>query len=217
MSNLSSINAVVFDMDGVLVDTSPCHEKAYDRLWSKLGLRGPKYEQLAGRSTKEVIKQVCGHFTPSERHKWVTYKQNEALKLLRSADIIFPDTVSTLKTLHGAGFKLALATSASRPSASLVLERLGAAEWFDIVITADDVEKAKPDPEIFIRAIQTLGLEPSKTLIIEDSRAGIESGLACGAKVINVRHRANFIEHGNFYGFHENLNEVTQLLPGGVS
>ncbi|NKB75732.1 MAG: HAD-IA family hydrolase [Gammaproteobacteria bacterium] len=215
--HLGGISGVVFDMDGVLVDTSPCHEQAYNRLMTKLKLPAVEYEQLAGRSTKDVVDQLCGHLSSQARQQCVSYKQTEALKLLRTADIVFADTVCSIEKLHRAGFKLALATSASKASAGLVLDRLGVSHLFEAVITADHVKKAKPDPEIFCRAIKALGLAPSASLIIEDSVAGVRSGLAAGARVVNVRNRISHIEHPSFSGFYGDLTEVTGLLMGRTS
>lgn len=215
--NTSGILGVVFDMDGVLVDTSPCHGEAYRRLWVKLGLPEISYEQLAGRSTKGVIEEYCPDLSKEARNQSVSFKQNEALTLLREADIVFADTVESVRELHENNFKLALATSASSGSTRLVLERLGIHDLFEVVVTGDQVTRAKPDPEIFKKAIRSLGLVVSQSLIIEDSAAGIAAGLASGGRVINVRNRVENVknnEHERFLGYYSDLKKVTHLLTG---
>ena len=217
MNSAGSVSCVVFDMDGVLVDTSPCHAEAYRRLWEKLELPQLPYHDLAGRSTKGVIDAYCAHLSPESRKQIVADKQGMALELLMNADIVFSDTIRAVKALHRRKLTLGLATSASQASANLVLERLGIGSLFDAVITADQVSNAKPDPELFVRAMNSLGALPSTAIVVEDSKAGIQAGLAAGAKVVNVRNKVDGVNHDCFLGYCRDLNELTQRISSSFT
>ena len=127
---------------------------------------------------------------------------------IRSADIVFDDTLSVLHALNQRGLRFALATSASKASADLVLSRLGVASLFDVVVTADDIEQAKPFPDVFNQAIRALNLTSDEVVIVEDSVAGVQAGLAANARLINVRHRVDGIDHPNFLGFCDDLHAL---------
>lgn len=174
-------------MDGVLVDTSQCHDFAYQALMNRLGLPIVDYGELAGRSTKSVVNEYLGHLSVEEQNECIAFKQQQALLLLKTADIVFSDTVQTIKTLHHQGFRLGLGTSASKNSVSLILDRLAVHHLFDVVVTADDVNNGKPSPEIFNKAIEGLMFCSNQVLIVEDSLAGLQAGLQSGAYVANVR------------------------------
>ena len=174
-------------MDGVLVDTSRCHDLAYQALMNRLGLPTMDYGELAGRSTKSVVREHLSHLSIKEQNECIAFKQRQALLLLKTADIVFSDTVQAIKALHHQGFRLGLGTSASKNSAALVLDRLAVHHLFDVVVTADDVNNGKPNPEIFNKAIDELELPSNQVLIVEDSLAGIQAALQSDAYVVNVR------------------------------
>ena len=117
-------------------------------------------------------------------------------------------------------FKLALATSASLAGAQLVLNRLQAENLFDYVITAEDVEYAKPAPDSFVKAIELMKLEPQQVLIVEDSVAGVQAGLSANAFVVSVREhstgeQALKIKDDHYIGHYASLNDLYHGLLEG--
>jgi len=204
-------------MDGVLVDTSPCHAEAYRQLWDRLGVDAPPYSDLAGRSTREVIDRYGAHLSQRQRDEAVAFKQTQALSLLATGDIVYQDTVTVLKTLHANNIKLALATSASANGTQLVLERLGVSHLFDVVITSEQVKRAKPDPDIFLNALARLQLPAVYTIIVEDSEAGIRAGLASNMKVVNVRQRIEGLSHPDLIGYFDSLSAMMVGIFGDRS
>ena len=179
----------VFDMDGVLVDSSGGHRLAYERLWQRCGIHGPAYEAIAGRSTYEVVRAVTARLEPSQRQldEWVAFKQQEARTLLTVKPIVYEDTLPALRALQARRMPMAVATGASRATAELILGRTALRSFFSAVVTAEDVTRGKPDPEIYRCVIGRAGVAAPRCIVVEDSRAGIDAGLACGAAVLSVR------------------------------
>jgi beta-phosphoglucomutase len=180
---------IVFDLDGVLVDTTDCHRRAYDDLWRLVGCAGPAYQVIAGRRTLDVIVDVTASLSPSaaQVHNWVTFKQGRARHYLAEIDIAYPDTRSCLDALATTRIRRALATGASRETTEIVLGRLGARERWAAVVTADDVTAGKPSPEVYLAAMAMTACPPARALVVEDSAAGLAAAAASGAYVVSVR------------------------------
>ena len=206
-----SLQGMVFDMDGVLVDTSECHSKAFDSLWKSLGIIGPEYSIIAGRSTIEVIQEYTD-LDENLLKEAVRNKQKSAIKLIATTDISFLDTEESIKKLYESEIPMAVATSASKEGATLSLKNGKIFDYFKKIVTASDEKRAKPAPDIFLNAIQSMGFLPEECLVIEDSVSGVEAGLAAGAKVVSVRNSEilihHFSSHKNFLGHHVNLSDL---------
>lgn len=204
---------VIFDLDGVLADTSPCHRQAYQDTWAVVGINGPEYEKIAGRKTYDVISAYTEHLNPSRGQviEWVCFKQLQARRYLSTENILYGDTAICLKTLSNLEIKVALGTSASRDSTDVIVKRLGLTPFFSVVVTGDDVRKGKPAPDIYVRAM-TLARTPSeRTLIIEDSESGLEAATASGAYTASVR-TMKPIDHLRFIGCFPGLNEMLTAI-----
>ncbi len=210
--NDTAIKGVVFDMDGVLVDTSPCHAAAYEQLWHQLKIEGPDYDRIAGRSTKAVIAEYAGHLSADEQANAVSVKQAIALKILAKTDVGFVDVRAALERLKRANIPMAIATSASKGSADLVLERLAIRDYFEAVITSEDVEKSKPAPDLFLEAIRKIGVDASGVLILEDSISGIKAALASEAYAVTVRQADTLTDqlkvHSRYLGHFDTVESV---------
>jgi HAD superfamily hydrolase (TIGR01509 family) len=208
----------VFDMDGVLVDTSDCHRLAYQRLWQRCGVVGPPYDEIAGRSTADVVREQTAalHPSPQDIEAWVAFKQRQARSLLASTDILYDDTMAALRVLRDHGVALAVATGASRATATFILERTQLLAFFCALVTAEDVMEGKPHPQIFRQAIARAGGTPADCVIVEDSLAGIEAAIACGAGVVCVRSGLRS-DHPAFLGSFPDLRAAVDYLIGSVA
>jgi len=217
-SNLNQVSfkGLIFDMDGVLVDTSPCHALAFTQLWEKLKLHGPNYAEIAGRSTKEVIASYASNLDGEQQHEATRFKQKTALEILKSANISFDDTSASLHKIFLKNLPMVVATSASRASAELALKNANISQYFSAIITAEDVKQAKPEPDLFIAAIEELGLATQDCLVIEDSESGVAAGLASKAQVVSVRNSAfnsSAVEqYDNYLGHFSNLASLVDQL-----
>ena len=204
---------VVFDLDGVLVDTSPCHSQAYADLWAEIGLEGPAYADIAGQKTVEVVARVAADLTPTEAQlrSWTAFKQERARRYIASEDIAYADTLPALRALRADGMSLALGTGASRRTAEAVLARLGLADFFAVVATAEDAVRGKPAPDVYEVLLRRLNADPNRTLVVEDSPAGIAAALAAGAYAASVR-AGHGQDHRNFIGRYADVRSLFATL-----
>ena len=184
-----NIKGIIFDLDGVIVDTAKYHYIAWKELSDKLGLSFTKQdnEKLKGVSRIDSFKIILSlnnalnSFSESEIDKWANYKNEiylEHINKINNQEIL-PGVESFIADLKKKGYKIALG-SASK-NAQMILDKLGITNLFDAIIDGNKVTKAKPNPEIFIKCANDLGLSPSTCIVFEDAEAGIEA--AKGAKM----------------------------------
>lgn len=200
---------IVFDLDGVLADTSPLHERAYRQLWREIGVDAPPYgEALAGRPTREVIAAATGALAPSaaQLDAWTRRKQTLARELIGRGPIAFPDTPAALAVFARTA-PLAVATGASRATAETVLQRLGLADRFTRVLTAEDSERGKPAPDVYLRILAEARVPAAAALIVEDSPQGLAAAVASGAWVASVRTGAE-VPGRRFLGSYRDLADL---------
>jgi len=207
-----SLKLVVFDMDGVLVDTESCHREAYTELWRHVGIRGPSYRDIAGRTTREVVAAVTAALKPDPETllSWVHLKQESARRHVLQHDLLYDDVLDSVNRLAKT-YRLALATGGSRDTVEFVLRRLALAPFLEVVVTADDVSAGKPAPESYVRAMNESQVDPGATLVVEDSSAGLQAGLSSGAKVVSVRSGAE-LPHPRFLGHFRDLTDMIDSL-----
>ncbi len=184
--------ACIFDLDGVIVDTATYHYEAWKRLANSLGFdfTHEQNEQLKGISRMDSLDLVLGwgntQKSPDEKLKLAQQKNAWYLELVgkMKPDEILPGVRPFIEELKAAGIRIALG-SASKNS-SEILERTGISDFFDVIVDGNSVSRSKPDPEVFSRGAELLGLEPENCVVIEDAAAGIEAAHRAGMKVIGI-------------------------------
>jgi HAD superfamily hydrolase (TIGR01509 family) len=176
------LKAVIFDLDGVVADSHPIHEMAWRSLLVEAGLdpEAIKVDFLyAGHPRREILKHYLGVLSEAELGRWGSRKDElyelSAKKLQSKRGI-----PRVLSELHAAGIPCALATSAGRKRTLESLEHLGLTDFFQEVVTGEDVRNAKPAPDIFLLAARRLTVEPQNSVVVEDSVAGIRAAVAAG-------------------------------------
>jgi len=186
------IKACIFDLDGVIVDTAHYHFLAWRRLGSELGIdiTEKDNEKLKGVSRMQSLQIILdmGHIdTAKDRKESLADRKNawfveyiEAMK----PDEIFPGVKSLIKDIRKKGIKVALASSSK--NAPRVIELLGIADLFDVVVDGSMIVDTKPDPEIFLLCAQQMNLKPKDCLVFEDAEAGVEAAIRAGMKCIGV-------------------------------
>lgn len=178
--SLFSCDAVLFDMDGTLVDSTECVERQWYRWAGRHGLDAGRILRVShGRRTIETIRDVAPHLAVEEEAAWF---EQEELKD-RDGILAVPGAIALLGGIPP--HRWAVVTSASRELATLRMECAGLTIP-DVLVSADDVRRGKPDPEGYLTAAQRLGVQAGRCLVIEDTPAGIEAGRAAGMPVLAV-------------------------------
>jgi len=186
------IKAVIFDMDGVLIEAKDWHYEALNRALRLFGYEVSRYDHLTtydGLPTSkklEMLSLECG--LPRELHAFI----NE-MKQAYTMEIVFaqckPQFVHeyALSTLKSMNYKLAVASNSIRYTVEVMMQKARLDGYLDQMLAASDVSHPKPDPEIYLTAIAKLGFAPNECLIVEDNENGIKAAMASGAHVLVVR------------------------------
>jgi beta-phosphoglucomutase len=182
------LRAVIFDLDGVIVDSHPAHLQAWKKFFGSIGKVVSERDLLfilEGQKREDILRHFLGDLTQEQVRQYGAKKE-----------ALFRDSVPELKTVRGlrefldrlreSGLPLALASSASRGRASYMLEQLDLGRRFSVVVTGDDVKKGKPDPSIFHLAAEGLEVEASEILVCEDAVSGVEAAKAAGMKCLAI-------------------------------
>ncbi len=189
----SSIKAVIFDLDGVLVDTARYHDQAWEELATGFGyaLTEADRHALKGRSRADSLEYILEQAgwedaDPAQKSRWLQAKNARYLELVEG---LTPQDAAEgaqdlLVQLREAGIKLALGSASQ--NATKVLSKIGMEGAFDSVVDGTRTTRSKPDPQVFEMAASDLGLDPKDCLVIEDAPAGIEAALAGGFRTIGL-------------------------------
>lgn len=205
------IRTVIFDMDGVLVDTEPLHHDAFFSHFAELGITvsAELYGTFLGASTRNVYQQVKQRFNlPQELDALMDRKRElfaKAFDESKELDLL-PGARQLVEELHGQGVPLVVASSASRGTIDRVFTRFGLYPFFAHIVTGEDFTKSKPDPAIFLRAAQLTNTPPTECLVIEDAANGVAAAKAAGMYCIGYRS-----EHSQGQDLHQADRIVAKL------
>lgn len=186
----SKLSAIIFDLDGVLVNSAPCHRDAFIEVLRPLGIENFDYSRFAGWRTRDVVVFVLAEAGIAATGELIdsasTRKSKRARDLMAATHPVVDGAVEMLHRLRDRGFQLALASSGSRESVGMFLDSTATRPLFLSVLTGGDVVHAKPNPEIYTRTFQRLGLSPSEGLIVEDAVAGVHAARDAGSRAVGV-------------------------------
>jgi len=183
------MKAVIFDMDGVLIDSTKVVYEGRSRVLSRHGVNlsevpDPHHEGHKGSSTRLLVEAVREHTGVKLDDAAFSDEVTAELPNAFRNTTVDPELVKLLDDLKRHDVSCAIATSGRMGGVQLKLKVLGIADFFAHIVTAEDVTNHKPDPEIYLAAASRLGVPPSECLVIEDSCAGIAAGRAAGCLVI---------------------------------
>ncbi len=187
---MNSDFAVIFDMDGVLVDNNPIHVEAWKVYSERLGfeLTPEKIKNdLYGRTNVDAFRRLYRNDLTDVECQRLS-QEKEALYREIYQPIIEPvkGLQEFLSEMHGYKVPMAIATSAIPENVEFVTHELGIKNYFSVVVNETHVTRGKPDPQIYLLTAKKLGFDPSRCIVIEDSLSGVKSGLAAGCKVIGL-------------------------------
>ncbi len=207
--------AVIFDMDGVIVDSEPRHEQAFLEILREIGYgdrHGIRFADYIGRTDQDLwVDFVAKHKPAQTLQELLALKRTRVVEILRRDQPLFaglPELVEKL-AIH---YRLALASGSERVVVEEVLRLGNLGRFFAATITGSEVARGKPAPDIFLRAAELLAVAPKDCWVIEDSKPGVAAALAAGMRVIAITntHPAEELSHASFVV--RSYPEIEQLL-----
>jgi HAD superfamily hydrolase (TIGR01509 family) len=216
-STMAPYAAVIFDMDGVLVDSEPQHERAFREVFADLGYgdrHGIHFPDYYGRSDRALwLDFMAQHQPPQPLETLTRLKEDRLLTLLAAEEPIFegvPDLVATLASRT----PLAVASGSTHTVIQAVLSMRELRRHFPVVVSAQDVLRGKPEPDIFLLAAQKLGVDPTSCVVVEDSAAGVSAARAAGMRVIGITNSLPAERLSHAHAVVQDYDELGRLLLG---
>jgi beta-phosphoglucomutase family hydrolase len=179
---------VLWDLDGVLVDSTRFHYEAYRKLLAECGreIGFDEFRNLIGLRNEAILRRLLGELPPAEVERLARRKEELFRELIAGKVEALPGAAGLVRRLHEGGVPLAIVSSTPRANIELILGSLGLAEAFAVVVGAEDARRGKPHPEGFLAASERLGVAPGDCVVLEDAPEGIEGAKAAGMRCIGV-------------------------------
>lgn len=185
---MPQFKALISDLDGTLVDTEPAHCTAWLEVLREYGLEFDHawFDQWVGTSDRFLAENTIEkHEINAGVRELQLKKQGKYYEIVRKGNLLFPGITPLLASIN-AGYPTAIATNSGRSDAKEVFAATGLEQYFDLSFTADDVENMKPAPDMYLLAAKKLGVEPTESIVCEDSPAGIAGARAAGCYIIGI-------------------------------
>lgn len=189
---MTKIKAIIFDMDGVLIDAKDWHYEALNQALDLFGFSISRYDHLVtydGLPTKKKLEMLSlERGLPVGLHKFINkMKQIYTMQHVYIKCKPLFNHQFALSKLKNEGYRLALGSNSIKNTIDMMMEKADLTKYLDFTLSNEDVEKPKPDPEIYLTAIKKLGLTPEECLIVEDNQNGIKAAIASGANLLAVK------------------------------
>ncbi len=189
MAAMDRFAAIIFDMDGVIVDSEPRHERAFREIFEEMGYgdnHGMDFAHYYGRSDRALwIDFIEKHKPKWSLEELAAWKQRRFLDIIQKEQPIFEGLPELLDKL-ALRYKLAVASGSFHPVIDEVLAIKNLRRFFPVVVSVQDVPRGKPAPDVFLRAAKLLGVLPSSCCVIEDAAAGVDGALSAEMAVIAI-------------------------------
>ena len=210
------MKGVIFDWDGVVIDSSAEHERSWEILSEEISRPLPEghFKRGFGKKNEVIIPEILGWAKdPAEISKLAERKETIYRELVRDRGVqILPGARELLVALRSEKIPRAIGSSTPRQNLEAIFSATGLGEFFDAVACGDDVANGKPAPDVFLLAAQMLALDPADCLVIEDAHAGIEAAHRAGIPVLAVATTNSLSELGAATGALESLDGVTPTM-----
>ena len=184
---MKPIEALLFDMDGTLLDSEPNYRIADEWFLRDLGVELPEavWESFVGIGSATVIERVKREYgVTGEEEELLKLKDRYYRKVARDRMRVFPAAQRLLEGLRDRGIPRAIATGSTRRSLAFSLEVSGLEGWFQAAVSSDEVARGKPAPDVFLEAARRLGVAPERCLVLEDSRSGMAAAVAAKMRFV---------------------------------
>lgn len=187
---MGKIKAVLFDMDGLMIDSEPFHYQAFNEVIEKYGKHLTQEEnnqRYIGLSDEDEARDMVVRFNlPISSQELVQQKQVILRQILKNQVSPQPGLLDLLKKLDDDGYKTAIASSSSLEVIKTIIDGLKISALIDEYASAQQVERGKPAPDIYLLAVKKLGVDPSECLVLEDAPRGVEAGKSAGMSVFAI-------------------------------
>ncbi len=210
---MKKIKAVIFDMDGVLIDAKEWHYEALNKALSLFGFAISRQEHLNsydGLPTRKKLEMLSREKNlPVGLHSFINdMKQLYTLQIANAN--CSPTFIHeyALSRLHQDGFLLGVASNSVKDSVELMMKKTHLFGWLDILLSNEDVDQPKPSPDIYLKAAKLLKLSPQECLVVEDNQHGIAAAKAAGAHVLSVES----VEEVNYLNIISCINKIEEVL-----
>ncbi len=181
--------SVIFDMDGVIIDSAPCHYAAWQTIWKRKGIPFTleTFKHYFACRSDMHVRLIAGDDLPVEEVMAIV-KEKESLfrEFFKNGVKVLLGAVGLIQSFHKHGWKMAIGSSAPFESVQMVLDLLDIRKYFDAVATGSDVTQDKPSPQIFLTAARKLGVNPGNCLVIEDAVVGVQAAKRGGMYALAV-------------------------------
>jgi beta-phosphoglucomutase len=189
----ATARGVIWDLDGVIIDSSEAHRRAWHRLAQETGVTftDADFWDTFGQRNDTIIPQFWGNVTPERLKELADRKESYFREYIRDTAAPLPGAMELMRGLHEAGYRQALASSAPVENIQLISELLHLGQYLTVLVSSETVPRGKPAPDTFLKAASELGTSPSQSLVIEDAVAGIQAARAAGMHCIAVAGERN--------------------------
>lgn len=188
---MAKIKAVIFDMDGVLIDAKEWHYEALNRALGLFGYTITRYDHLVtydGLPTRKKLEMLSREQNlPTELHSFINeMKQRYTMEIVHSKCKPVFSKEYAMSRLKADGYKIGVASNSVRNSITTMMDMSDLSKYIDVIVSNQDVKEGKPNPEIYLKASEGVGVKPEECLVVEDNPNGIKAGQAAGACVMQV-------------------------------
>lgn len=214
------LRAVIFDMDGVIVNSEPLHHKAYKKMFAefKLNVSNNLYESFTGQSTSSICKQLCEIFNLKESSNDLVVSKRKHFKIIFENDSSFQmidGALELIKNYFNNNLTLVLASSASMINIDRIFKKFDLNKFFKAKISGADLKESKPNPEIFIKAAKMTGFKKEECIVIEDSTNGIIAAKSAG--IYCVGYNSYNSKNQNYDNANLVINELSEIKFNKIS
>jgi beta-phosphoglucomutase len=181
--------AVIFDVDGVLTDSYQPHFLSWQRMFGELDVAftEEQFRGTFGRTNRDIFGELYqGGLTEEQIVRWGDRKEVLYREIIAETFIPVPGAVELIDSLAAAGFKLGVGSSGPPENISVTLDKLSRGRSFGAVVTGADVQRGKPDPQVFLLAAERLGVPPAQCAVVEDAPQGVEAANRAGMTSIGL-------------------------------
>ncbi len=219
MSERSDVNhrGVIFDMDGVLVDSGPAHLKSWQMMAAEAGyqMTDDDFARTFGKTSREIMRELWDPQMTDDKVRRLDNRKEELYRdLIRGCVPVMPGALELMESLHRDGWRMAIGSSGPPLNVKLVVTELRLDRWLSATTDASEVTQGKPDPEVFLIAAGRMGVDPRRCVVIEDATHGITAAHRAGMKAVAItttRPASAFPEADRV------ISALSELSPAGLA